>query len=127
MLGIVLFPERGTLVPKGETMDEDTEDKIIDFIRLYQQAYPGLSPTYRQIAGQLGLASISTVFYHLDHLEKRGKLERSRGGVQRQGMTLSDTVVVTEIDAVKLGLDWSKLQMIRQVNRQLLRDKLNGR
>jgi len=108
-------------------MDEDTEQKILDFIKLYQQAYPGLSPTYRLITQAVGVASISTIFYHLNRLEKQGKLERRQGGVQRQGMTLPDTVVITEIDAIKLGLDWPKLQVIRQANRQLLKDKLNGR
>lgn len=51
------------------------QTKIIDFIKQYQ-AKKGYSPTVREIAAAVGLASSSTVHGHLERLEQRGYIRR---------------------------------------------------
>ena len=57
--------------------DDEREMQVLSFIKAYQQAYPGLSPSYRAIAEAVELKSISTVFYHLANLERLGKIEKN--------------------------------------------------
>jgi repressor LexA len=51
------------------------QKEIIEFIMHYQ-ADKGYSPTVREIAAAVGLASISTVHGHLERLERRGYIKR---------------------------------------------------
>lgn len=105
-------------------VDDEKEAQVLAYIRAYQQAYPGLSPSYRAIAEAVELKSISTVFYHLAHLEEQGKIEKNPSG--RQGVVLRDTAVITQEDAELLGLDWNKLLVLKYATRKALKGRDNG-
>lgn len=51
------------------------QKEIIEFIMRYQ-ADKGYSPTVREIAAAVGLASSSTIHGHLERLERRGYIKR---------------------------------------------------
>lgn len=55
---------------KGETTRQRIYDFIVDFI-----TSKGYSPSVREICDGIGMNSTATVSYHLDILEKLGKIK----------------------------------------------------
>lgn len=88
-------------------MSERT-DAVLKFIRTFQQAYPGLSPTFRQIMEAVDIPSTSTVAYYIEQLTRQGEIELTDRENQH-GMVLPDMVILSKKDAIKLGLDWPDL------------------
>jgi repressor LexA len=56
-------------------MPTDKQQAILDFIGSYLGEY-GYPPTVREIASATGVKSTSTVFGHLERLEKKGLIKR---------------------------------------------------
>ena len=54
---------------------------IIDFIREFTESH-GVSPTYREIMGALGLSSVSAVAEHIDNLCAKGALQKVPGAAR---------------------------------------------
>jgi SOS-response transcriptional repressor LexA len=52
-------------------------DDVLAFIVAHKQMHDGMAPTVREIADELGIASNSTVHYHLQQLEKDGRILRN--------------------------------------------------
>jgi SOS-response transcriptional repressor LexA len=103
-------------------IDEEREAQILTYIHRFQQAYPGLSPSYREIAAAVDLRSTSTVFYHLRRLAAQGKIEMAAIYQKHHGIGLADTVMVTQADASRLGIDWNQLLVLKYAGRKALKD-----
>jgi predicted transcriptional regulator len=103
------------------SLSNQTEKRILQFIQDYQRAYPGQAPTYRQVIDHLNLRSTGTVRYHIDKLVQAGMVNEPQG--THRSLTLRNSVLITEEDAQFLGLDWNKLQTLRDTYRR----KVNGR
>lgn len=54
------------------------QERIYSFIRRFIED-EGYSPSYREIANEVGLRSTSTVLYHLDVLASEGRVGYKRG------------------------------------------------
>jgi len=52
------------------------ENIVLKAIIAYKQRHDGNSPTYRDLMAMTGLSSTSTVAYHLDNLERAGRIRR---------------------------------------------------
>jgi DNA-binding MarR family transcriptional regulator len=65
--------ERSKAVTTGET-----RVRVYTFVRRFIE-HNGYAPSFREIADGVGLASLSSVFYHLESLENRGLLRRTPG------------------------------------------------
>lgn len=63
--------------PSGRGDGERQRRKIVGFVQEFVRR-EGYSPSYREIAEELGLA-VSTVFYHVAVLKREGTLRRSTG------------------------------------------------
>lgn len=57
--------------PEGE----EVRKKILDFLK--QNVRQSANVSYREILEEVGIASTSTVDYHLKRLEKEGKIRRN--------------------------------------------------
>lgn len=53
-----------------------TTKRIYDYILTYTDEH-GYQPSFREIADEVGIKSVSTVFYHLDKLETLGYIKKS--------------------------------------------------
>ncbi len=53
-----------------------TTKRIYDYILAYTDEH-GFQPSFREIADDVGIKSVSTVFYHLDKLENMGLIKKS--------------------------------------------------
>lgn len=63
---------------RGPQPDGDVKsDAIYRYIVRYKAANDGLSPSVREMVRALGLSSTSVVIYHLDRLEKAGRIIRA--------------------------------------------------
>ena len=58
-----------------------SQARCLDFIRQYRSAHPH-APSYREIAGGLGLKSISQVALAVTGLEERGRIARIPGSAR---------------------------------------------
>lgn len=56
-------------------MITEKQQVILDFLGSYLEEY-GYPPTVREIASATGVKSTSTVFGHLERLEKKGLIKR---------------------------------------------------
>lgn len=54
----------------------EIREEMLRFIILFKQRHDGNSPTYREIMRSTGISSTSMVAYHLDKLERAGRIER---------------------------------------------------
>lgn len=50
------------------------EDEVFEFLKNYKIQNKGLTPSYDEIAAALGIGK-STVKYHLENIEKDGKIK----------------------------------------------------
>ena len=64
----------GILLAEREKMTE-REEQILYGIMRYQNRY-GFAPSVRELCMIVGLASTSTVYWHLKNLEQKGYLSR---------------------------------------------------
>lgn len=64
--------------PEREEAGAAVRDRIVAFIEAYSAA-EGHAPSYQEMAGAMGLASISTVHHHLEVLEQAGRISRTPG------------------------------------------------
>lgn len=60
-----------------------TTERIYRFIVRFKRQYAGDSPTRREIAAGVGLATVSAVHPHLDALEQAGRIKRPKRGKAR--------------------------------------------
>ena len=51
------------------------QQQIVDFIETYREEH-GRSPSYREIAAHLGVASTNTVYCHVLCIERKGRIKR---------------------------------------------------
>lgn len=98
------------------TASLDTKDKIFEFILLYQQAYPGQTPSYREIMDVLDIRSTRSVSQAVESLVKEGRVVATNQA-NRSGMVLRDTVLLCKKDAERLGLDWEMLRSVTEASR----------
>lgn len=62
-----------------ELRSRDTKDYVYEFCKEFFQENLYF-PTIREICDGVGLTSTSTVYYHLQNLEKMGKIKRAYEG-----------------------------------------------
>jgi SOS-response transcriptional repressor LexA len=62
---------------------ESTRERVYAFIVAYKRDSGGASPSVREIAQGVGLASTSNIKYHLDRLAADGRIIRDAGGRAR--------------------------------------------
>ena len=60
-----------------------TTEAVYRFVVRFKVMYAGDSPTRREIAAGVGLASVSTVHPHLNALERAGRIRRPKRGKAR--------------------------------------------
>ena len=60
-----------------------TAERMYRFIIRYKRVNAGDSPTRREIAAAVGLATVSAVHPHLDSLERAGRIKRLKRGKAR--------------------------------------------
>ena len=53
-----------------------TTKRVYEYILKYTDEH-GYQPSFREIADEVGIKSVSTVFYHLDKLENKGFIKKS--------------------------------------------------
>jgi len=66
-----------------KTKNEITRNRILEFIIQYKREHEGASPSFREICAGCYLASVSTVKYHLEELERTGRIERDEDNPNR--------------------------------------------
>lgn len=93
------------------------KDKVIQFIETFQIAYPGVSPSYREILDGVGRSSTGSLGAVIERMEANGDLEKYDSGSSRS-ILLPNTVLLTREMAEQMGLDWHKLEAIRDNARQ---------
>lgn len=78
----------------------DKTQEVYEFIEkyIYKNNYP---PTIREIGEQLKLDSTSSVFYHLNKLEKQGKITRDAG--KNRAIELTDKPIINSITLPVIG------------------------
>ena len=78
----------------------DKTQEVYEFIEkyIYKNNYP---PTIREIGEQLKLDSTSSVFYHLNKLEKQGKITRDAG--KNRAIELTDKPIINSITLPVVG------------------------
>ena len=59
---------------------------VLAFVVKFKQEHCGDSPTMEEIAAGVGVVSRSTVFMHLQSLERHGLITRPRGDARRIGI-----------------------------------------
>lgn len=100
-----------------------SEEDIFDFILDFQRAFPGVSPSYREIMSALGISSTGTVRNKMQGLIDSGQLEVYREYAGFRGLLIPGTVMVTKQDALSAGVSaesWERLVEIREkVNREV--------
>lgn len=101
------------------TEGEERKARMVAFVKLYQQAFPGLSPTYRSIMDAAEIPSTSMVAYYAQQLMDNGVLD-DIDLTLRKGVLLKDAVLLTKADARALGLDWDRLLGYKERARQQL-------
>ncbi|MBN2305070.1 MAG: helix-turn-helix transcriptional regulator [Anaerolineae bacterium] len=60
--------------------DQTTRSHILRYIIAFKRDHDGLTPTGREIAGEVSIAE-STVRYHLQRLQNDGAIRLSRRGI----------------------------------------------
>lgn len=96
-------------------------DQILDFILTFQKAYPGVSPSYRDIQVKFGLSSTSTVAKYIEELSADDVLQPFSDHVR--GLVLSETALLTRQELEQLGIDWSFAQSLRSQSRNELENE----
>lgn len=78
--------------------ETSTRDQIYNFIESYILSHQGRSPSMREIGNAFGLVK-SNVLFHLNHLEKQGKLTILPGarGIRLQGMMVGQVIYGNDI------------------------------
>lgn len=69
-------------------MNAENGKRVLDFIVQYKKQYDGVSPTMREIMKGCNLFSMSTVSYHLERLEKNGRIKRIGGPGASRNITV---------------------------------------
>jgi SOS-response transcriptional repressor LexA len=77
---------RGPRPPRAVVLAE-TGRRILRFLRAYHAEHSWM-PTVREMADGLGIASTSTVAFHLDRLERGGWIVQERGQARCIRLTL---------------------------------------
>ncbi|WP_145047884.1 hypothetical protein [Paenibacillus xylanexedens] len=98
------------------------QQEIYDFIRLFI-GDNGYSPTIREIADGIMLASSSTVHSHVNSLIRKGYLTHSSGGVRTLALTKKGKrpKVVTQAGIIK----WIKDQGIEETHDEVIYNLLS--
>ena len=93
-----------------------TTDEVLGFIRTFQKAFPGISPSYREIMEEFDIHSTGTMNTKMKELEAEGLFEpySNDGKPNYRGILFHDTVLLTKADADELGLDWNKITTVRK-------------
>lgn len=104
-----------------------SSEEILDFIKSFQMAYPGVSPSYREIMFAMGIQSTATVKDKLGILTEEHEVEPYFNGSNvYRGIILTDSVLLTREEARELGVDWKKLVSLKQKNRKTVEVYLDG-
>lgn len=93
------------------------DGKIIEFIEEFQRAYPGISPSFREMMAGVEIHSTGTMKNRLLKLAAEDKLAIYREFLGFRCIMLADTILLTREDAEKVGITpeiWSKLVGIKR-------------
>lgn len=94
-------------------MNTETREKIKHFIILYQRAFPGETPTVREVMKYVNVASPSVVHYHIKQLREEGFLDDSSTKI-----TMMRTALITKEQAELFGISWGDL-MVEKTNARM--------
>lgn len=96
--------------------------KVIEFIENFQIAYPGVSPSYREILEGVGRTSTGSLGAVIEKMVYNGELEKYDAGSSR-GIILPNTVLLTREMVEQMGLDWYKLKTFQSIARSKVKPK----
>lgn len=91
-------------------------EDVLDFIKSFQKAYPGVSPSYREIMKAFDIQSTGTVSARIEQLYNEGELEPYREFAGFRGLICSDTALLTKQELENFGVDWKKVKEIQRRN-----------
>ena len=81
------------------------QKEIYDFLLSYSSDY-GYSPSLEEIKEELGISAVSTVFEHLNNLEKKGYISREKGqarGIELKNLNLSQNYAIPLLGQIACG------------------------
>lgn len=87
-----------------KSVDENLLKKTLDYIETYQ-LNGGTSPSYRDIAKNLNMTSLSMAHRYVSLLEKRGEIAKdSFGKIEvKKNLSLSSTIIAPMVGIVRCG------------------------
>lgn len=100
-------------------------EDVLDFIKSFQKAFPGVSPSYREIMKAFDIQSTGTVSSRIEQLYNEGELEPYREFAGFRGLICSDTALLTRKELESLGVDWAKVKKIQEKNKLSTENLLN--
>lgn len=105
-------------MPRAKNKRIDTE-QLVEYLELYQKAYPGCSPTFRELSDVFQI-STSRVSSLLDALETAGKITFVLGRDTARSISVPDGIFLTRQDIEQLGLAWGEVVVLQTQAKQRL-------